>query len=138
MRVRTKVDYDDFLSEYFRLDSANEVRHVKREPDMSPATNYWYYPLFVFIIDSIVVLRTGPYSRIVNFTDGPSTWDVEDVGTKGANLCDMTNLGLNVPPGFVIASQFCQDFGQQLHHLHSDWSTVKDNSLPDHLEDRLF
>jgi pyruvate,orthophosphate dikinase len=29
------------------------------------------------------------------------------LGGKGANLCEMTQLGLNVPPGFVITTQTC-------------------------------
>jgi hypothetical protein len=33
------------------------------------------------------------------------------LGGKGANLCEMTQIGLNVPPGFVITTQAC------LHYL---------------------
>ena len=29
------------------------------------------------------------------------------LGGKGANLCEMTQIGLNVPPGFVITAQTC-------------------------------
>jgi pyruvate,orthophosphate dikinase len=29
------------------------------------------------------------------------------LGGKGANLCEMTQMGLNVPPGFVITTQTC-------------------------------
>lgn len=29
------------------------------------------------------------------------------LGGKGANLCEMTQIGLNVPPGFVISTQAC-------------------------------
>ncbi|MGE5161659.1 MAG: pyruvate, phosphate dikinase [Betaproteobacteria bacterium] len=29
------------------------------------------------------------------------------LGGKGANLCEMTQLGLNVPPGFVISAEAC-------------------------------
>jgi len=29
------------------------------------------------------------------------------LGGKGANLCEMTQIGLNVPPGFVITTQTC-------------------------------
>ncbi len=29
------------------------------------------------------------------------------LGGKGANLCDMTQFGLNVPPGFVITTEAC-------------------------------
>lgn len=38
------------------------------------------------------------------------------LGGKGANLCEMTQIGLNVPPGFVITTKTCLDYleGHQL------------------------
>ena len=33
--------------------------------------------------------------------DGKNT---QLLGGKGANLCEMTQIGLNVPPGFVITA----------------------------------
>ena len=33
--------------------------------------------------------------------------DKQLLGGKGANLCEMTQIGLNVPPGFVISTQAC-------------------------------
>ena len=38
------------------------------------------------------------------------------LGGKGANLCEMTQIGLNVPPGFVITTQACLDYLEN-HHL---------------------
>ncbi len=35
------------------------------------------------------------------------------LGGKGANLCEMTQMGLNVPPGFVITTETCLDFLSQ-------------------------
>lgn len=32
------------------------------------------------------------------------------LGGKGANLCEMTQIGLNVPPGFVITTDTCLEF----------------------------
>ena len=29
------------------------------------------------------------------------------LGGKGANLCEMTQIGLNVPPGFTISTEAC-------------------------------
>ena len=29
------------------------------------------------------------------------------LGGKGANLCEMTQIGLNVAPGFVITTEAC-------------------------------
>jgi pyruvate,orthophosphate dikinase len=42
------------------------------------------------------------------------------LGGKGANLCEMTRIGLNVPPGFVITTEAC------LAYLADD-----DRNLPD-------
>ena len=36
--------------------------------------------------------------------------DKKLLGGKGANLCEMTQFGLNVPPGFVITTEACLDF----------------------------
>ena len=36
--------------------------------------------------------------------------DKQLLGGKGANLCEMTQIGLNVPPGFVISTAACLDF----------------------------
>lgn len=32
------------------------------------------------------------------------------LGNKGANLCEMTKLGLPVPPGFVVTTDTCKAF----------------------------
>ncbi len=32
------------------------------------------------------------------------------LGGKGANLCEMTQIGLNVPPGFVISTEACKAY----------------------------
>ena len=32
------------------------------------------------------------------------------LGGKGANLCEMTQIGLNVPPGFVITTESCVEY----------------------------
>jgi pyruvate,orthophosphate dikinase len=32
------------------------------------------------------------------------------LGGKGANLCEMTQIGLNVPPGFVITTEACLNY----------------------------
>ena len=42
------------------------------------------------------------------------------LGGKGANLCEMTQIGLNVPPGFVITTEACLDY-------------LQDKQLPDGL-----
>ncbi|MEQ1557744.1 MAG: pyruvate, phosphate dikinase [Methyloglobulus sp.] len=42
------------------------------------------------------------------------------LGGKGANLCEMTQIGLNVPPGFVITTKACLDY-------------LENHQLPDNL-----
>ena len=32
------------------------------------------------------------------------------LGGKGANLCEMAEIGLNVPPGFIVSTEACQEF----------------------------
>ncbi len=38
------------------------------------------------------------------------------LGGKGANLCEMTQIGLNVPPGFVITTDACLAYLDQPDH----------------------
>jgi len=45
------------------------------------------------------------------------------LGGKGANLCEMTQFGLNVPPGFVITTEACLDY------LADDAKTLPDELL---------
>jgi len=39
------------------------------------------------------------------------------LGGKGANLCEMTQIGLNVPPGFVITTEACLAHLEDKDHL---------------------
>ena len=45
------------------------------------------------------------------FSDGDGH-DKKLLGGKGANLCQMTQIGINVPPGFVISTDACLDYLQ--------------------------
>ena len=36
--------------------------------------------------------------------------DSELLGGKGANLAEMTNIGLPVPPGFTITTECCIEY----------------------------
>src|SRR5512132_739055 len=46
---------------------------------------------------------------VCGFEDGDPT-DKMLLGGKGANLCGMTQLGIDVPPGFVITTRACLDY----------------------------
>jgi len=46
---------------------------------------------------------------IFSFADGDGQ-NKKLLGGKGANLCEMTQIGINVPPGFVITTEACLDY----------------------------
>src|SRR5579883_718688 len=51
--------------------------------------------------------RTTKY--VYDFTEGNK--DLKDLlGGKGANLAEMTNLGLPVPPGFTLTTEACRAY----------------------------
>ena len=60
---------------------------------------------------------------VYSFKDGDGK-NKQLLGGKGANLCEMTQIGLNVPPGFVISTEAC------LHYL-----ATPDRNLPGDLMD---
>ncbi|MFC4059496.1 pyruvate, phosphate dikinase [Planomonospora corallina] len=60
---------------------------------------------------------------VYDFTEGNK--DLKDLlGGKGANLAEMTNLGLPVPPGFTITTEACRRF-------------LTDGALPGGLEEEI-
>ena len=50
--------------------------------------------------------------HVYSFTAGDGH-DKKLLGGKGANLCEMTQIGINVPPGFVITTEACLDYLEQ-------------------------
>lgn len=42
------------------------------------------------------------------------------LGRKGANLAEMTNIGLPVPPGFTITTEACKDYNEHHQYLSDD------------------
>ncbi len=60
-----------------------------------------------------------PDKSVFLFREGSA--DMRDLlGGKGANLCEMTNIGLPVPPGFVITTDVCRDFYDEGGRLPTD------------------
>jgi pyruvate,orthophosphate dikinase len=47
--------------------------------------------------------------HVFSFEEGDGK-DKKLLGGKGANLCEMTQIGLNVPPGFVISTAACLEY----------------------------
>jgi pyruvate, orthophosphate dikinase len=67
---------------------------------------------------------------VYDFTEGNK--DLKDLlGGKGANLAEMTNIGLPVPPGFTITTEACRYYLQ-----HGSTPEGLDAEIQDHL-DRL-
>jgi len=63
--------------------------------------------------------------HVYSFSEGDGH-DKKLLGGKGANLCEMTQIGINVPPGFVITTEACLDYLQK-HELPQDlMASVKD------------
>jgi|ETNmetMinimDraft_30_1059905.scaffolds.fasta_scaffold03365_4 pyruvate,orthophosphate dikinase len=57
----------------------------------------------------------GMFSKYVyDFHEGHAGMKYE-LGGKGSNLCEMTNLGIPVPPGFVISVGACKKYAQFEH-----------------------
>ena len=48
-------------------------------------------------------------SFVYSFKDGDGK-NKKLLGGKGANLCEMTQIGINVPPGFVISTEACLSY----------------------------
>ena len=51
--------------------------------------------------------------QVYFFGDGKAdgkTTDNNLLGGKGANLAEMTNIGLPVPPGFTITTNYCINY----------------------------
>ena len=44
----------------------------------------------------------------------------ELLGGKGANLAEMTNLGIPVPPGFTITTEVCTHYYANEHNYPSE------------------
>src|SRR5205807_216533 len=65
-----------------------------------------------------------PQKFVYDFTEGNK--DLKDLlGGKGANLAEMTNLGLPVPPGFTITTEACKvylDSGSEPPELRDEVS----------------
>ena len=66
--------------------------------------------------------QAAGHKWVYAFSEGDGG-DKKLLGGKGANLCEMTQIGLNVPPGFVITTEAC------LHFLDSGTKTVPDDMM---------
>ena len=56
-----------------------------------------------------MVAQAQAAQMVYRFSEGDASMG-DLLGGKGSNLCEMTRLGLPVPPGFVITTQVCRDY----------------------------
>ena len=70
--------------------------------------------------------------HIYQFNEGNASMN-DLLGGKGSNLCEMSQLGLPVPPGFVITTQVCRDYLNENQTLPLDLEVSIQDSIK-HLE----
>ncbi len=67
---------------------------------------------------------------VYSFNDGNK--DMRSLlGGKGANLAEMTNLGLSVPPGFTVTTEACNKFYEENEVL---WESLKEE-IAEHIKE---
>ena len=67
---------------------------------------------------------------VYNFDEGNK--DMKSLlGGKGANLAEMTNIGLPVPPGFTITTKACNDYYDNEEVIREDIVKEIENHLAD-------
>ena len=54
--------------------------------------------------------------RVWLFQDGNAKMR-DELGGKGANLAEMTNIGLPVPPGFTVTTDTCNEYTKNGGHF---------------------
>lgn len=73
-------------------------------------------------LDAPVQPKNKNHKFVFSFREGDGK-NKHLLGGKGANLCEMTQIGLNVPPGFVISTEAC------LRYLDSSNRTLPDGVM---------
>ena len=56
-----------------------------------------------------MVAQAQAAKLVYRFSEGDASMG-DLLGGKGSNLCEMTRMGLPVPPGFIITTQVCRDY----------------------------
>ncbi|CAG9462449.1 unnamed protein product [Pedinophyceae sp. YPF-701] len=71
--------------------------------------------------------RCPPDARVFIFRKGFSAGTIKMkqlLGGKGAGLCEMARIGVNVPPGFTITTEVCEQFQQAGKVPEAVWRDV--------------
>jgi pyruvate,orthophosphate dikinase len=69
-----------------------------------------------------MIINAAPSTHVYSFKSGDGK-NKKLLGGKGANLCEMTQIGINVPPGFVISTEAC------LSYLETKNRTIGDDLI---------
>jgi pyruvate,orthophosphate dikinase len=80
---------------------------------MGSLLNLRYVLLYATDPRVLLIKVTFCLQRVYTFIKGNSDGGKDMkalLGGKGANLCEMAKLGLNVPPGFTISTEVCEQF----------------------------
>jgi pyruvate,orthophosphate dikinase len=86
-----------------------------------------YIKLYKYPFNSQFVKMTEK-KWVYNFTEGKADMKAL-LGGKGANLCDMTKIGLPVPPGFTITTEVCDYFYKNNKRYPQELQKQVDSSL---------
>ncbi|MDV7396722.1 PEP/pyruvate-binding domain-containing protein, partial [Arthrospira platensis SPKY1] len=83
----------------------------ERDPDAGPAGSARGFCVSAMFVYSQPVIEGRAMTKkyIYKYTEGDGKNKML-LGGKGANLCEMTQIGLRVPPGFVITTEACLDY----------------------------
>lgn len=88
-----------------------------KDPERQPATcSGVQYDASAFMSGALNTVEAKPKKTIFRFYEGNAA-QKELLGGKGANLAEMTRIGLPVPPGFTITTEVCMDYLDSGCHL---------------------
>ena len=73
-----------------------------------------------------VVMVQQKKKLVYRFDEGDASMR-DLLGGKGANLCEMAQLGLPVPPGFIITTEACSDYQTDGQLPEGLWDDVREN-----------
>ena len=96
---------------------SNSPRVKGKPTDLKRSSNFNFGPLAKSFTQLPATVQTKesftttitPSKRVYEFKEGSAN-EKSLLGNKGANLCEMTRLGLPVPPGFVITTEACLEY----------------------------
>ncbi len=80
-------------------------------------------------INSVVYYFGGKSASVTKY-------DKLILGGKGANLCEMSNIGIPVPPGFIVPTEQCHAFYENGENLSNELQNEIDSAI-NHIENSI-